>query len=149
MKHVWKRYLRWPVPLWRLRGYARLPVAGHDFRFDVEDVNLWWAWRHWKGRWETSVQDFLRGFLQPGDVFFDVGAYMGEYSLLGAVCPFLNPASFALLPAFAHLTLLKPVSESNEGSEPRAVTSPSNMSFCAASDFFRPETLMPRFPAPA
>ncbi len=84
LKHVWKRYLRWPVPLWRLRGYARLPVAGHDFRFHIEDVNLWWAWRHWKGRWETSVQNFLRGFLQPGDVFFDVGAYMGEYSLLGA-----------------------------------------------------------------
>ncbi len=84
IKHVWKRYLRWPMPLWRLRGYARLRLGGYNLRFFVNDTNLWWAWRLWKGRLETSVQDFFQGVLQPGDVFFDVGAYMGEYTLLAA-----------------------------------------------------------------
>src|SRR5712692_3454573 len=61
IKHVWKRYLRWPMPLWRLRGYARLRLGGYNLRFFVNDTNLWWAWRLWKGRLETSVQDFFQG----------------------------------------------------------------------------------------
>ncbi len=84
LKHLWKRYLRWPVPLWRLRGYVQLPLADHRFKFLIDNANLWWAWRIWKGRWETSVHDFFQGVLQPGDVFFDVGAYMGEYTLQAA-----------------------------------------------------------------
>ncbi len=83
-RHIWKRYLRWPTPLWRLRGHARLRLAGEEFRFVIDDVNLWWIWRLWKGRWEAPVHHFLRETLRPGDVFFDVGAYMGEYSLLAA-----------------------------------------------------------------
>ncbi len=84
LKRLWKRYLRWPVPLWRLRGYARLALAGHQFRCVVDDATLWWAWRIRTGRLESSAHRFLQDALKPGDIFFDIGAYVGEYTLLAA-----------------------------------------------------------------
>jgi FkbM family methyltransferase len=84
LRHLWRDYLQWPVSVWRLRGYARLPMAGQDFTFRITGVNLWWAQRVWDGRWETSLHGFLQTVLRPGDVFFDIGAYMGDYTVLAA-----------------------------------------------------------------
>jgi FkbM family methyltransferase len=84
LRHAWKRYVRWPAPIWRLQGYARLPLAGHEFTFYVEDVNVSWASKVWRGKWEREVTSYLKDVLRPGDVFFDVGAWTGPYVLLAA-----------------------------------------------------------------
>jgi hypothetical protein len=38
----------------------------------------------WFGRWEPDVSDLIENFLKPGDVFVDVGANVGYYSLLAS-----------------------------------------------------------------
>lgn len=44
----------------------------------------WWAWQARTGRHEPEVGDFLSNHLRDGDVFFDVGAHFGQYTLLAA-----------------------------------------------------------------
>lgn len=83
-RRLWERYLKWPAPLWRLRGQAQLRLDGHEFTFHVQDENISWADKVRRGKWERRVTAFLTGALQSGDVFFDVGAWTGPYSLLAA-----------------------------------------------------------------
>jgi FkbM family methyltransferase len=83
-RRFWKRYIRWPAPVWRLRGYAWLDLAGHKFKFHVANRTVWWTRQVAQGRWERSVREFLAQVLQPGDVFVDVGAWTGIYTLLGS-----------------------------------------------------------------
>ena len=40
----------------------------------------------WLGRYELGKQRALVSLLRPGDVFFDVGAHVGFYTLLAAMC---------------------------------------------------------------
>jgi FkbM family methyltransferase len=80
----WERYVKWPAPLWRLRGYARLQLQGYEFTFYIENVTISWARKVWRGKWERNATGFLKQVLRPGDVFFDVGAWAGPFSLLAA-----------------------------------------------------------------
>jgi len=84
LRRLWKYYLKWPAPLWKLRGYAKLRLAGFDFKFPIANENLWWARRVRQDKWERTVREFLKEALRPGDVFFDVGAWIGAYTLLAA-----------------------------------------------------------------
>jgi FkbM family methyltransferase len=79
-------WVRWPKPLWRLRGRGGFDIAGHSFQFvDVaRKPHDWWAWQARDGTYERGVLDFLAANLRAGDVFFDIGVYIGVYSLLGA-----------------------------------------------------------------
>jgi len=83
-RHLWKRYLRWPVPLWRAQGFARLDLAGHEFKFRVATPALWWLKQLHEGKWQKGVMQFLKDTLQPGDVYFDIGPWIGIYTLLPA-----------------------------------------------------------------
>jgi FkbM family methyltransferase len=86
LRPLWYNGLRWPMPLWRLRGYGDFTVGGQTIR--VHDVatapNDWWARQAVHGQHEAEVGDFLREHLRPGDVFFDVGANFGQYALFAA-----------------------------------------------------------------
>jgi FkbM family methyltransferase len=77
---------RWPWPAWRLRDAGTLAIAGQAFRFHgiSRREHVWWAHQVRRGRWEPRVVRELAGVLRPGDVFFDLGAYLGPFSLLAA-----------------------------------------------------------------
>jgi FkbM family methyltransferase len=45
---------------------------------------VWWAHQARRRRWETEVVRELTRALRPGDVFFDVGAFVGAFTLLGS-----------------------------------------------------------------
>jgi len=77
---------RWPKPLWRLRGFAELPVDGYRFRFCEagRSPQHGWAGRLHRGTWEPKVIEFFAQALRPGDVVFDIGAYVGPYTLLAS-----------------------------------------------------------------
>lgn len=77
---------RWPKPLWRLRGFAELPVGGHRFRFCEagRSPQHGWAGRVHRRTWEPEVIECFSKALRPGDVVFDVGAYVGPYTLLAS-----------------------------------------------------------------
>lgn len=45
---------------------------------------VWWAHQARRRRWETEVVRELTRALNPGDVFFDVGAFVGAFTLLGS-----------------------------------------------------------------
>ncbi len=85
LKHIWLYYARWPLPVWRLTAGARLRLAGRDFRFCLENNHsVQWATRVLHGSWEPTVIDFVQKALRPGDVFFDVGAWIGPYTLIAS-----------------------------------------------------------------
>jgi FkbM family methyltransferase len=77
---------RWPWPLWKLRGSGSLPVGAESFRFAAIDRRqyVWWAHLARRRRWETEVIRELTRALRPGDVFFDVGGFVGAFTLLGS-----------------------------------------------------------------
>jgi FkbM family methyltransferase len=86
LRPLWWAYLRWPMPLWRLRGSATFELAGHRFRFhDVSHpAHAWWAWRAEAGTWEPEVLRFFADSLRPGDDVLDIGAHVGAYTLLAS-----------------------------------------------------------------
>jgi FkbM family methyltransferase len=48
------------------------------------DVDLGSQKAYWTGRYERQLQRFLRETLRPGDVFYDVGAHQGFFSVCAA-----------------------------------------------------------------
>ncbi len=59
------------------------------------------------GVWEASETHFLRAILRPGDVFVDVGANVGYFSLLAATCVGANGSVIALEPEPRNIALLR------------------------------------------
>jgi FkbM family methyltransferase len=83
---LWASAIKWPMPLWRLRGRASFQIGGERLVFcDVARPPAdWWAWLARAGDYERPVIEFLVDTIRPGDVFFDVGAFNGMYSMLAA-----------------------------------------------------------------
>lgn len=54
-------------------------AAGYRWRRHHRDVNGYWL-----GQYELPIQDTLRQELRPGEVFYDVGANAGFFSLVAA-----------------------------------------------------------------
>jgi FkbM family methyltransferase len=83
---LWGGWIKWPMPLWRLRGRGTLTIGGERLVFCrlAQARTGWWAWSARADDYEKPVIDFLVKQLQPGDVFFDIGAFNGMYSMLAA-----------------------------------------------------------------
>jgi FkbM family methyltransferase len=83
---IWWRYLKWPMPLWRLRGHGIFSLAGERFAFYgiADSRHAWWAFRARERSWEPEALNFFAKVIHPGDVVFDIGAYIGPYALLAS-----------------------------------------------------------------
>jgi FkbM family methyltransferase len=77
---------RWPWPAWRLRGGGTLPIGPHSFWFSglARRQHVWWAHQTRRRAWEQPIIRRLAGALRPGDVFVDLGAYVGPFTLLAS-----------------------------------------------------------------
>lgn len=77
---------RWPWPAWRMRDGGRLPIGSHSFRFHgiAAQQHVWWAHQVRRRMWEPPVVAELSRALRRGDVFVDLGAYLGPFSLLAS-----------------------------------------------------------------
>jgi len=77
---------------------SKLPFAVNRVRFTVSpgmEVRFWWSYVHYVDRperrfsayWGDDCGElrFLWQFLEPGMVFFDIGAYHGTFSILAAM----------------------------------------------------------------
>jgi FkbM family methyltransferase len=87
------RALLAPAGRWLDRGAVVVP-AGRAGGLRLSKAHLPLTHAHLGslayGDLETSVQEAMRRHLGPGDVFYDIGANLGFFSLLGAV--FVQPA---------------------------------------------------------
>jgi FkbM family methyltransferase len=74
------------VGWWRARGHATIDVGGQRLRFAgvAGSSHEWWAKRARKRAWEQPVVDAFAKAVKPGDVVYDVGAWIGAYALLAA-----------------------------------------------------------------
>jgi FkbM family methyltransferase len=74
------------MPLWRMRRRARVSIGGEPFLFVGLRAQHQFAWVKGVhlGEWEPEVIDYLRATIRPGDVVFDVGTYVGGYTLLAS-----------------------------------------------------------------
>jgi FkbM family methyltransferase len=77
---------RWPWPAWKRNGGGTLKVGPYQFWFvDLSNHELvWWAHQVRRGSYEQHVIRQVTRALKPGDVFFDLGAHVGQYSLLAS-----------------------------------------------------------------
>jgi len=64
----------------------RLRIQDGPAKGLVFELNPRWETELWEGRYEIAVQHILVENLEPGSVFYDVGAGFGFYSLLAAYC---------------------------------------------------------------
>lgn len=71
---------------WRVRGFATVPIDGTKLRFAglAGTTDEWWAHAARRGEWEAPVLAAFGAATQPGDVVYDVGAWIGAYTLLAA-----------------------------------------------------------------
>jgi len=84
LRRIWVS-VKWPVPLWRLRGHATLPVGSQRFRFyGLKRPDYMWGLLARKRMYEPEVIALLERELRPGDTFLDVGAHLGAFSLLAS-----------------------------------------------------------------
>ena len=90
-----------PAVWWLDRGAIRVP-SGRAGGLRLAKRHLPVAHAHLGslayGDLETSVQEAMRRHLGPGDVFYDVGANLGFFALLGAV--FVDPRAGGWVYAF-------------------------------------------------
>ena len=77
---------RWPVGWWRLRRRSTLNIGGQPIAFGQigGTSNEWWALSARRHGWEQPVVDAFVAGLRPGDVVYDVGAWIGPYTLLAS-----------------------------------------------------------------
>ena len=77
---------RWPVGWWRLRRRGTLVIGGHSITFvDIGGTrNEWWALGARRRSWEQPVVDAFAMAIRPGDVVYDIGAWIGPYTLLAS-----------------------------------------------------------------
>jgi len=81
---LWNEYLMWPMPLWRMQRSAKLYLGGYELRLHLSHDHFLWAWRVQRGYWENAVIQFLTNAVHPGDIFLDIGAWIGPYALLAS-----------------------------------------------------------------
>jgi FkbM family methyltransferase len=84
-----------------------LPVLGGPARGIRLAANLRYDAFYWTGTYERETQQALADILRPGDAFWDIGAHVGFFSLLGA--RMVGPAGhvLALEPVPANIRLLR------------------------------------------
>ncbi len=64
---------------YRIRGYYRTNLAGHEFLVNPDD---WHFWRTAKqGKWEPFTFQILSKFLKKDSICLDIGAYIGPIAL--------------------------------------------------------------------
>jgi len=78
---VWDKVID-PRLSWR--RYQGVVAAKDGSRFEVDLPDLIQSRIFYFGEWEPYITRFIRDRLQPGDVFVDVGANVGYYTLLAA-----------------------------------------------------------------
>ena len=85
-EYAWRYELKWPAPLWRVKGGAWIELDGNRLRFEGvgRRPHVWWAQRAYRQSWEQAVIAFFAETLRPGDTVLDIGAYVGPYALLAS-----------------------------------------------------------------
>lgn len=79
---LWQRYVE-PDLAWRDHPFVVDTAAG---RMAGNTRDILQQYLYYFGIWEPEVTQFVQRRLRPGDVFIDVGANIGYFSLLGAKC---------------------------------------------------------------
>lgn len=59
-------------------------VTGLRLRGPVRDITVFWHLVHDRGIWQNELTEAIMALLRPGDVFLDVGANFGYFTVLAA-----------------------------------------------------------------
>lgn len=103
--------LRWLARRYREGSIVTIKtgyLAGHRWMRRHRHVNAYWV-----GNYELPIQKCLTRELKPGDVFYDIGANAGFFSLLGSKCVGQKGHVFAFEPLPENIETLKSQLEVN------------------------------------
>ena len=78
------RMLRIMDPILRVHGKRELATVGGRFKMNLDLEDYIQSWIYFRGCYERPLFDFIVANVKPGDVFVDIGANVGQFSLLAA-----------------------------------------------------------------
>lgn len=120
----WNRFLK--APLYSLEFYIKQAIA-YIHPYKVRRKTLWGdtmeyylpeaASVYYYGFWEVGLTNYLVNTLNEGDVFLDVGAHVGFYSLLASNLVGKNGKVYAFEPTPRTFASLKKNLQSKDNSE--------------------------------
>lgn len=82
-KWLWENWIR-KYLLWRSLNFSVSADFGAKFNINISDIIQ--SYIYFFGTWEPTISSYLMSNLRPGDIFVDVGANIGYYSLLASHC---------------------------------------------------------------
>jgi len=84
---AWRNYVAWPVPAWRAAGVAKLTIGKTEIHFSARGINAPLAtYREMHlSRWERGIVGVVARLAARTKVAFDIGAWVGLYSILTAL----------------------------------------------------------------
>ena len=92
------RFIKWQLILRSIIGHELIvPFIGNS-KFIVKKGRTGLTGNLYSGLHEFYDMAFLLHYLRPSDVFFDIGANVGSYSILSAACIGANTYSFEPVP---------------------------------------------------
>ncbi|MER8680408.1 FkbM family methyltransferase [Mesorhizobium sp. M1405] len=101
---AWSRYLRWQIGA-RVLGQPVIMPFANGARFIAEPGAVGLTGNIYCGLHEFQDMAFLLHFLRPEDIFYDVGANVGSYTLLASAAAGAKTICFEPIPStFAKLT---------------------------------------------
>lgn len=90
---------------------AELEFGGFTFSFSTmatSPSHRWWLQNASRGTWESDLVSLLLDTVKPGDLFFDLGAWIGPYTLLASRLVLDSGHVYAFEPdPVAHSLLMK------------------------------------------
>lgn len=106
------RYVIWPAPAWIIKGIASFDIGDHQVKLNGprrEDLQMMRL-----GSYEAGLGKIMSELVRPGDVFFDIGAHIGIYSIVASATVGDEGHVYAFEPDPVALTYLKQNVEEND-----------------------------------
>ena len=116
---LWGKRFIWKKIVMRRLIWRRLTLTTRSFfgaRFEVQFPDIVQTCLYFFGVWEPAITRYLLDRLAEGDIFIDVGANIGYYTLLASRCVGASGRVFAIEAASrTHSTLQRNILQNNAG----------------------------------
>jgi len=131
---------RYPEPIWILKGKAKINLYDLQIEFDISSnrriVNH--LYTIYENKWEYNILKIFNDNLKKEDILFDIGAYIGLYSIVaaktitqGLIHAFEpDPTAYKILKDTINLNKIK-----NINAIPLALSNNISMKYLSSKDF--------------
>ncbi|MDD2921953.1 MAG: FkbM family methyltransferase [Anaerolineales bacterium] len=112
---LWGKYLKWYFySNWQPNKPFEVNLDGAELRITLTANDALAPSIFWRGKSEPIFFDFMSKYLKPGMTVFDIGANIGQYTLLASQCVGQNGRVHSFEPADREFSFLQRSIKNNE-----------------------------------